>query len=286
MLRNRVCAALMLVTLLLSACTAIKDAVHMRTPDFALESLRLTGLGMDSVDLAFDIGVQNPNPVPVTLEAIQYELWLEGTRFLTGRQDSPHDISALGKSTIVLPLTLDYSDLRQSYAALEGQDSTAYELRARLTFQIPVLGYRSLNLRRSGRLPILRPPRLAVADIRLQKLDLGGADVVLQLQVTNPNAFSLGVRQLDYELSVSEHSWATGQLAQPLQLKPRGKQVIEVPMSVDLSQLGFGVYSALSQNKPIVYHLKGSIDLNTGLTLLPCVRLPLDLSGTVSRGGH
>jgi LEA14-like dessication related protein len=272
------------LVVLATGCSALKEVARVREPEIRLVSMRLTGLGLDSVDLAFDIGVNNPNPVPVTLEAIVYDLFLEETRFLSGRQDTPRKLSALGESRIELPLTLDASDLTQTYAALEGRDSTSYELRARLTFQLPVLGYRSLGLKRSGRIPVVRPPRISVQQIRIGKLNLTTAELVLGLKVTNPNHFDFAIRKLDYNLTCDQQVWASGSAPEPAALSAGAEQLLSLPLSVDLSALGRGVYPQLLRGLPIDYRLTGGLDLSTGLSLLPTARLPLDLSGTVDLG--
>lgn len=265
----------------LPSCSGLRDAARMTEPDIRLQGVHLARFGLDGVDLAFDIALQNPNPVPVSLEAIQYDLFLEGERFISGRQDQAHDIQALDDTRIELPLRLDFGDLRRTYAALEEQDSTSYELRARLTFQIPVLGFRSLGLKHDGRVPVVRPPRISVAGIRLQDLSPNSADVAVQLSVHNPNAFGLGLQQLEYALAVNGDSWATGRSEQLVQVEAGDTQAVALPLSVNLSQLGLGVYSQLLQLKPVDYHFTGDVELTTGLSVLPSARVPLDLSGRI-----
>jgi len=267
--------------LTLGGCGAVKQAVRMREPEFSLQSVGLAGLGSDSVDLVMGIDIHNPNPVPVSLEAVEYDLFLQGQRFLSGRRDRSQAIRALGDSRLELPLRLDLSDLRRTYHEIQDQDSTTYELRARLTFQIPVLGFRALGIKRSGRIPLVWPPRLQVASMGVERLSLASAQLRLQLRLINPNAFAVDLRRLDYQLTVSDHVWAGGASVRPVHVEPRGEQRLDLPVSVDLSELGLGVYRALLERRPLSYRFTGTVDLGTGLSLLPAARVPVDLRGQV-----
>ena len=270
------CAAL-----ILTGCSALKKAARVRTPDLSVESVRLAGLSFGAVDLVFAIAVDNPNPLPVTLAGFDYDLRIEGNSFLKGKQEEPTRITALGKSVVPLPLTLDFGDLRRAFASLKDQDSTAYELVCELVFDLPVLGERRLPLRHSGRVPVVRPPRIRVGDLKIKKLNLTGADLELHLQLDNPNPFGLALDRLDYQLAVSGKPWASGATDRPVTLDGKSAQTVTLPVSLDFVRMGRAAYRALTKKKPLDYHLTGRLDLATSLPLLPHATLPLDLSGTL-----
>ncbi len=265
----------------LTACGILRDAARMRQPEIRLDTVRLAGLRMDSMDLLFGLVLDNPNPVPVTLEAIQYDLFVEGTRFLSGRQDRPYQLNAQGESRIDLPLRLIFSDLFDTYKTLAARDSTAYELRAQLTFQIPVLGYRSANLRHDGRIPVVRPPEVQVDGIRLRRLSMGRADLAVHLRVANTNGFPVGLERLQYDLAVNGRSWAAGHSEEPVNVEANAARTLVLALALDLSELGTSVYNQLLRQQPLDYRLTGELELTTGLSLLKSARLPLDLAGSI-----
>ena len=276
---NRLLPLFILLTL--TGCAILKEAVKVKKPDLSVESVRLAGLSFQDLDLVFDISVDNPNPLPVTLARFDYDLRIEDSSFLKGIQEESSRIAAAEKSRIPLPLTLDFGDLRRTFATLKDQDSTSYELICNLVFDLPVLGEHLLPLRHSGRLPVVKPPRIEVGDLKIKRINLTGADLVLQLRLGNPNGFAFGLDRLDYNFSVGGKPWATGTSSQSVQLAEKDSQTIEIPVSLSFLSLGKSAYRALKKKKPLDYQLSGNLDLNTSLPLLPNAKIPIDLSGSL-----
>lgn len=269
------------IILSLTGCALLKGAVKVSKPDLSIESVRLAGLSFQDLDLVFDIAVDNPNPLPVTLARFDYDLRIENSSFLKGIQEESSNIAAAEKSRISLPLTLDFGDLRRTFATLKDQDSTSYELICNLVFDLPVLGEHALPLRHRGVLPVVKPPRIEVGHLKIKRLNLTGADLVLQLGLRNPNNFVFGLDRLDYDFSVGGKSWATGASTRPVQLAEKGSQTLEIPVSLSFLSLGRSAYRALTKKKPLDYQLSGNLDLNTSLPLLPSAKIPIDLSGSL-----
>ena len=269
-------------SLVLAGCATLMEAARASTPDLSVRSMRLAGLSFEGVDLVFDIGIDNPNPLPVTLGGFDYDLLIEGDSFVKGSQEETSRIAAAGQSVVQLPLSLDFGDLRHAFSSLKDQDSTAYELVCELALDVPVLGMRRLPLRHSGRLPVLKPPRVEMGDLRLSKLNLTGADLELQLRLDNPNPFGLALDRLDYQLAVSGRSWASGATEEPVHLAAKGAQTVTIPVSLDFLRMGMTVYRALSGTEALDYHLTGQLDLGTDLPLLPRAALPVDLAGSLN----
>ena len=270
------------ILLSLTGCAILKEAVKVKKPDLSVESVRLAGLSFQDLDLVFDIAVDNPNPLPVTLARFDYDLRIEDSSFLKGIQEEPSRIAAAEKSRIALPLTLDFGDLRRTFATLKDQDSTSYELICNLVFDLPVLGERILPLRHSGKLPVVKPPHIEVGDLKIKRINLTSADLVLQLGLRNPNSFAFGLDRLDYNFSVGGKSWATGASTHPVQLTEKDSQTVEIPVSISFLNLGRSAYRALTKKKPLEYQLSGNLDLNTSLPLLPNAKIPIDLSGSLN----
>lgn len=275
------CLLLLCICLVLAGCTALKKAARVRTPDLSVESVRLAGLSFHDLDLVFDLGIDNPNPLPVTLSGFDYDLLIEGDSFLKGKQEEPTRIAAAGKSVVQLPLTLDFGDLRRVFSSLKDQDSTAYELVCELVFDLPVLGVRRLPLRYRGRVPVVKPPRVDVGDLRIKKLNFTGADLELELRLDNPNPFGLALDRLDYQFAVGGKPWASGATDRPIDLEGKSAQTVTLPVSLDFVRMGLTAYRALSRKAPLDYHLTGQLDLGATLPLLPRAILPVDLSGTL-----
>ncbi|MEW6750876.1 MAG: LEA type 2 family protein [Candidatus Latescibacterota bacterium] len=271
-----------LAALLLPAgCTLLQNAGQARKPRLSVQSVRITGLSFQQLDLVVDVGVDNPNPLPVRLAGLDWELRIADRSFLAGRQIQETQIDAAGRSTVSVPLILDYAQLQRAYQSLQGQDSTAYELELGLDLQVPVLGLQHLSLEHQGTVPVLRPPRVEGARLQVRSLSLTGADLDLQLQVDNPNPFGLLLESVDYRLTVAGELWADGTRRQAVRVGGETTQLVAVPVSISFLGAGRSIYKALSGEEALPYELSGTLDLGTTLSLLPHATLPLQLQGTL-----
>src|SRR5262245_45965331 len=86
----------------LAGCAGLPGPlVKQHTVD--LENAQVTDLNLERANLRFDFRVGNPNSIALPLSGIEYELLVNGARFLDGVQDQRVDIAANGESRVALP---------------------------------------------------------------------------------------------------------------------------------------------------------------------------------------
>ena len=279
--RSAVALLTLFSTLILTGCAAVQQMAKGYKPDLRLAGTRLQGLSFDGLDLVFDIEVDNPNPLPIRLAGLDYSLKVAGRDFVQGRRDEGLDIAAGAKSTVELPLSLDFGELYGLATGLAGQDSAAYALDAGLAFEVPVLGAMRLPLQTTGSLPMVKAPRVEVEGLKVKRLKLTGAEVELQLKLNNPNAFGVRFERLDYRLGIDGDLWAQGQGGEAADIGAKGEGLLRLPLALDFTRMGLGAYRALTGKAPLQYDLEGQLDLGTALPLLPRAAIPLRLRGKI-----
>jgi LEA14-like dessication related protein len=278
----RTCANFLLLVLpLLAGCAAVQQLGQSQKPSLSMHDTRISGLSFDGLDLVFDVQVDNPNPLGLNLAGFDYDFQINGASFLQGEEARSVAIAANGKSVVGIPLKLNFNELYSSFAGLKNQDSTAYKMAIGLAFDIPVLGPIRVPLEVQGHVPALKIPTLDVGGLKIKKLNFTGADLALELKIKNPNGFDLGLDRLDYQLGIGGQTWAEGTAEEEMEIKSKGTQTIRIPLSVDFTKMGLGLFKTLSGKKPLNYQLKGGLDLSTSLPLLPKTSLPFDRAGTL-----
>lgn len=272
--------------LLFSGCSQkqIKEGLKKQQPKVTLEQTRITGMSLDYVDLGFDLKIDNPNPVAITLAGFSYDLSLDGRPFLKGRNDERSSLKAMDSSQMTVPLRLDMQDLYDTYQGLKDQDETTYKLLLDLDLEVPVLGVIPYQVKVSKSITLPKAPKLSLQSINTKKLGLSGADLELLVEVDNPNSFAFDVQELDYQLDVAGSSWASGKASKLGGVKSKQKGVLKLPISLDFRKLGSGIYQALISGKPLDYHFKGNVEALSDHPLLGSFKLPYDNSGQVNPG--
>ncbi len=275
------CVLLVGFLLSLFSCETLRTVLDVREPSARVESLRITALSFSDVELTADIAIDNPNAIGVSLSSFSYDVLVEGNRLVSGREDTGLSIAAQASSNVTLPVVLSYEEIRRVVQASRQQDELAYAVSIDLSFELPVLGTVTLPVERDGLLPVVRLPRVAVTSLALESIGLTGAELVLGVQVDNPNGFAFDLSALDYQLTVQDQVWVAGEVDRGRTLTPRGTEEFNLAFSLSFSALGRAVRDVLLGDDEIRYEFDGAIAVAPELPLLGPTTIPLNLSGAL-----
>ncbi|MET0046043.1 MAG: LEA type 2 family protein [Candidatus Thiodiazotropha sp. 6PLUC3] len=274
-----------LMTLLMfQGCSTLEQAEQIITgqqPTAEVKGVKLSGLDINGIDLIFDLQVDNPNPVKIALDRLDYDLKLSNHSFLKGEQGMGVSLAANGPSQVKLPVRMEFEQLLQQYGQLLKQDEVPYEIDLGLGLDVPLLGRIRLPVNYQGRMPIPKIPDVKVSDVDVERLTLQKAELMVELEVANPNRFAVILDKLDYQLKLNGIDVGGGVLSQSMKIDQRGKGRIKIPLSLDLMQAGRGLYGAVMGGSGLSYELGGSLDASGDTPLLGEFQIPLDKQGKV-----
>ena len=275
---------LILILSLLSSCQQLlqmMQQMNVQKPLVHVKEVKITGLSLKGIDLDFKMDIKNPNTVGITLAGFDYELLIDQNRFLKGQQNKTIKIESKGQSEVTIPVSLTFKQLFQTFKSLKDADSIKYTLKSGFSFNVPVLGKVRIPVQTTRRIPNIKLPKIKVAQLKLDQLGFTGADLELTLELDNPNVWSAALKKLTYQFTVNGQQWATGNLQQSLQITPKGKQILHLPIHLNFLEMGRSVYNLLTNPKTIEYQLQGESDLQSSIPLLGDFKLPLNQSGKV-----
>ncbi|MCU7917813.1 MAG: LEA type 2 family protein [Candidatus Thiodiazotropha sp. (ex Epidulcina cf. delphinae)] len=279
--RQALLLILLFLLMLLQGCTTFEQVMEGQKPTAQVEGVKVTGLDFEGVDLAFDLKVDNPNPFSINLAGLDYDLKLLDSSLVRGEQPMGLSLAASGNSQVKVPLRLGFQQLMSTYQQLKRVDRASYRLDLGLGFDIPVLGRVRIPVNYAGDFPLPKMPDIKVRSLDVRQLTMNGAKLLLQLEVDNPNSFSLLLERLNYNLKLNGFALGKGLLNQPLDIKRNGSGVMNLPLSLDFMQAGMGLYSALLSKSGIEYELNGSMDASASDPALSTFQIPLDKQGQV-----
>jgi LEA14-like dessication related protein len=270
-------------SLFLLGCATLEQvgqALEGQKPSASVQGLKMTGLDRNGVNLVFDVAVDNPNPVGISLAGLDYDLKLLGSSFLQGDQPMGMKLAANGNSQVQVPVRLGFQQLLNSYQQLKGAEKVGYELDLGMGFEVPLLGKVRVPVNYRGEFPIPEMPTVSLRSLDVQQLTMSGAQLLLQLEVDNPNQFSLLLDKLNYNLKLNGYDVGGGLVKKAANIRQDGRGTLSLPLSLDFAQAGMGLYSALL-GKGVSYDLSGSMQASSSNPILESFRIPLDRQGRV-----
>jgi len=278
--KRLICCLSFLLLVIPTACSTIGSLAGqagVQLPGAEFTGARLRGLSFDRVDLELDLQITNPNPLAIRLSGFSYDMSIEERSFIQGTEDREVNLKANGKSTVPLPLTISFDHLYTLFKDLRQKDTAEYLLQCSLFFDLPVLGRTEIPASRRGDVPLPKIPSVNIRSLALERLDLSGADLMLSVQLENPNAFAMALKGMQYQVFVNDQTWASGETDEQVPLAERGNGLVRIPISLDLLRMGTSIADLLRASEPLSVRLLGDLDLNTSLPLLDHAHIPFDL---------
>mgnify|MGYP001813082248 CR=1 FL=1 len=124
--RRQAITALLLGLTWLGGCASIsEDAI--KKPVVELRDIEVVGLGFKAQTFLLTFDVSNPNPFPLPLNSIEYQLKLDGQRFASGATPCDMAIPAGGNSDFAISVELDLLSTAPQLLTLV-RDSKRYDI--------------------------------------------------------------------------------------------------------------------------------------------------------------
>ncbi|MBO6621714.1 MAG: LEA type 2 family protein [Balneola sp.] len=265
-----------------ASCSALKDLTSIQKPDLSVNDVRISDASLSDLELTFDIEVDNPNSIAINLTSYNYDFLISDRSFVSGDQSLSTEILSTNKSIVQIPVRFTYEELFKTFSDIRDQDETEYELNSVIGVNLPVLGFTEIPLKKSGVIPVIKPPKVSVSRLSVKNLSFTKADLELILNIDNPNAFGISLRETDYTISINGLESISGKSLNPIEIKEKNSGTISVPVSLNFIQLGRSAYNLIKEDQPLEYILSGSTDVESTLPFFKTSSYNFDRSGTVN----
>lgn len=267
---------------LTAGCSTLEDlAGSVQKPELSVTDVRVTDFSFEDIELTYDVQIDNPNAVSVDMSSYNYDFKLNDRTFVDGQQKRANKIEASGSSTLEVPVRLNFQKVYEGMRTLATAEEAAYEFLGSVSFDLPVLGVTPVSFSRRGNIPMVKVPGIKIQNLEIQNLSLSSADLVLNMEFHNPNAFGILVNSFDYSLSINGNRWAGGKALQNLNISEDGVTSMEIPISLNITEIGISAYRLLTGSGDLNYQLNGTFDLGTDHPLLGRTNFNLNRSGTL-----
>ena len=270
------------LTLAIAGCANIDKQFETIKPTAQLLETRLTNINFEQVELAFDVAINNPNPFSLRVSGLDYEIIIADYALLSGVLAQGLKLKKASTSEVTLPITLKFDDLRKLPGKLWQDDYFSYRLASRIHLDLPLIGKYDMPLTKKGELPVPKIPSVNLTSVTVTSLNLASADIIAMLEINNPNAFQLGLKNFNYKLNINKQTWGEGISTVPRNIAEKSTGTVSIPMKLNLLTMGNSVYQLLNGDQRLNYQLSGNMTLDTGLNTFRAYRMPLNISGSTS----
>ena len=126
----------------------------------------------------------------------------------------------------------------------------------------------------------LEPPRVSLANIRVEEVSGLETAFEIQMRVFNANDVDLKVKGIKAELDINGQPFATGVSNAPVEIPSYGTELVTVTVYSSVIKMFKSVYG-LKGSEELKYRLNGKISVSAGNNMVP-ITLPFESEGQVS----
>lgn len=262
----------------LSGCALLDSLLGpSNRPTASLVGVRIADFSLTDLTVVLDVAVKNPYAVALPLANIDYAFASQGQPFLKGQAPLQGSIPARQSKTFSLPAKVVFGELLKLLTGVRPGSIIPYRASLGLSVNAPAVGMLRLPLEKDGTLPVPAPPTVSVPSVAWKNVSLAGATGVLNLRVSNPNAFAFDVAGLDYDIKLGNFPLAKGGLVNAASLAAGAAQELGINVQLSTAQAGMALVK-LVQGASSAYSLGGALSIGTPFGPL---RIPLSVSGQV-----
>ena len=167
----RLILSVVLSTTFFAGCETTPDIQYDQEPVTRLEAMRFGGVELDYVTLLFDVEIDNPYPVSLSLQRLRYALVSEGRTFLTATVFDNVTVPPNTKKVLTLEDEVTYVRLLR---ALRSEPGSTIPLKAELTLSLSAPKSKWINVHAENEGNILLPesPEISVEGITYNAVDV------------------------------------------------------------------------------------------------------------------
>ena len=126
----------------------------------------------------------------------------------------------------------------------------------------------------------LEPPRVSLANIRVEEVSGLETAFEIQMRVFNANDVDLKVKGIKAELEINGQPFATGVSNAPVEIPSYGTELVTITVYSSVIKMFKSVYG-LKGSEGLKYRLNGKIRVSAGNNMMP-TSLPFESEGQVS----
>lgn len=270
------------VWVLIPGCASVTQVLSgAARPTVQVSGVGFGGLSATGMVMTLSVDVANPYPFALPLAGLDYSLGSGGEEIVSGALTALEAVPARGKSTVAVPLKLNFATLIAAARGVKPGGVVPYEAALTLTSEKAggLLGGEALQLplSTSGEVPVPIVPEVEVSAMRWTTLSLSEAAAEVEVSVSNPNTFAMAIQTLGGGLEIGGVKVAQLAMDTPMDVPVGGEATLRIPISFKPLSLGTAVMGVL-RGDGAAYRMVGEL---AAATRYGDLNMPFDRSGQV-----
>jgi LEA14-like dessication related protein len=252
---------LAILTFTLFSCSSLGNVLkkNIIEPEVKYKSMSIGSISSQGIELKPIFKVVNKNKFNIPLDNLSYQLAFNELTMLDGKVDNVGTLGANSTKDVPISIMLNKQVLAAFKELLLNDDKLQYLVKG----EAKVLGL-SIPFEKKG---TFYRPKISLGNLDIGKSNFQLIQTTININIENPNDFSLPLESFNYKVSTGSHSLLKGELTST-ELK-QGMNAIKIPLSFKPEELFSSIFSLLRDpNLPLNVQIDSPlISINESITL-------------------
>ena len=209
----------------------------------------------DTSYISTRLSIKNRSFLKIEVDTIKYKISLFNKTYLKNEKFIGMALQGYGKDTLEFSLKVPSSAiLKDLKAERKKGDSATYFINISLQYST-LFGKAEIPINRSAKIKIPQPPELEVVGIKYKKVRLRSILADAKIKITNYNDITLSIKEMNYSMNILKQGKLKGSLRIPIDIKPNGTTFINIPVEINVNNIGKTIFQVLINKDSYDYTL-------------------------------
>ncbi len=230
----------------IGGCQIFQSLFKKAQPTVTFYKLKLDSVNINNIHFRAYYKVSNPAQLSLKIPELTYQFIADGVKVADGKMEKVR-VRPDTMSIIQVPFAVPWKSIYKVIRNLEGRDSFSYDIEGTVKVLVEKIGELTFPYSHSGRLPLLKLPKVNVGDIQVVSATIENIRVRTTLKVTNTNAFTFTIKRLKYAFQIGYLMPVEVFVRTNIEVSSDETEEIPVELDVDLGELGEAALSLINQ---------------------------------------
>ncbi|MEW6777598.1 MAG: LEA type 2 family protein [Bdellovibrionota bacterium] len=243
---------------------ALALLVFLLTPKLSIAGFEIVQTRDTHFEFVLKLAVQNRLPFNIEISDYAFQLDLNGSEVARGHAGGPTTIAGWEETHVPVSVSGYEKDLpeflQMGRHAPPLRREYAYKLTGWVQIDSPI--HHRYEFVREGELPAFSMPDIMIHRIGVTRFDLFQPEMVLELEVTNPNGFEISQEKFISDVIIN--GIPVGKVDSPNRVTYKPQDVTIVPFNFRMESIrGAASMLTILQRGEVIVHVKGSLMVET-----------------------
>jgi LEA14-like dessication related protein len=258
------------------------EGIHLK-PTLKVAAINDVDIEAERIKMISKIILSNPLPINIKTNRLDYSIFIDSVKVIESAYTKPIRIHSSGSTVIEVPLEILKEPLTRLLKHFEKHktDTADYTFKATFKVDFPVLGERKFFMEFTKRLPVFRPPKLEMEDVDVNTLGFDESKIDLVTQVTNPNLFSLKLKDGKYAFTMDNDIVMEGSLEKIIAIPAKGSSSVAMHLDLKTAKMGKFLWKMLFDKTGTPFKMNFRCKILTGNNMLKNSTMVFNITGTL-----